>query len=91
MSTSQFFQKLAATASLIVAALVLIASDASAQTVESLSGKFEQYCCNWPQGGRPGFLPPLPTLIKINALPFAGPGNGIPIRFVMWIIRLIAP
>jgi hypothetical protein len=63
-----------------VAALLLIVSDASAQTVESLSGKFEQYCCNWPGGGRPGFIPPTPTLNKINAFPFAGDGQGVTIR-----------
>ena len=78
------FQKLAATATLAVVGLFLIASNASAQTVFSFSGKFEQYCCNWPGGGKPFFIPsavPPGVLIKINAFPFAGPGDGVTVRF----------
>jgi len=77
-------QRFTAAASVALCGLFLTASDVHAQTVESLTGKFEQYCCNWPGGGMPGFLGgpnTTPILIKINAFPFAGDGNGITVRF----------
>ncbi len=56
--------------------MLVIGSAASAQEF-ALTGKLEQYCCNWPNGGRPIFFPPIPTLRKINDFPFAkNPAGG---------------
>ncbi len=66
--------------------LLVLASAASAGGPApsfALSGKLEQYCCNWPNGGHPPF-PGFGTgiLIKINDFPFAKDpaGGGLTIQ-----------
>lgn len=63
--------------------MLVVASAATAQTDFVLTGKLEQYCCNWPNGNRPPFFPPIPTLRKINDFPFAKDpaGGGLTIQF----------
>jgi hypothetical protein len=61
-------------------ALLLVAAPGQAQTNYSMTGRLEQYCCNWPNGNRPPFIPPTPTLRRINDFPFAGGGGGLTIR-----------
>lgn len=64
---------------LVFSILMFAAPEAGAATY-SFSGKFEQYCCNWPGGGRPGWVPATPTLNKINDMPFAGGGGGVTVQ-----------
>ena len=46
----------------------------------TITGNFEQFCCNWPNGGNPTFIPGPGILVKINEFPFAGGGGGMTIQ-----------
>ena len=72
---------IASALALVLGGLAPLYAPSEAEAVQyTITGNFEQFCCNWPNGGQPTFIPGSGILVKINDFPFAGGGGGMTIR-----------